>query len=109
MERVRAAGDWPGRLAALDAALLRRLGPVALPPAEVTEAWRLTTAAHGTAACYVVTADPTAVRARAAAAGAEIVRELTTTDYGSQEFSLRDPEGNLWSFGTYAGEPRRAG
>ena len=28
------------------------------------------------------------------------------TDYGSREFGLRDPEGNLWSFGTYRGEPR---
>jgi uncharacterized glyoxalase superfamily protein PhnB len=61
----------------------------------------------GTAACYVVTADPAAVHARAVAAGADIVRELSTTDFGSSEFSARDPEGNLWSFGTYPGEPRR--
>ena len=66
-------------------------------------------AVPGTAACYVVTADPAAVHARAVGAGATIVRELSTTDYGSKEFSARDPEGNLWSFGTYAGEPRRAG
>ena len=59
----------------------------------------------GTAACYVVTGDPAAVHSRAA--GAEIVRGLTTTEYGSQEFSARDPEGNRWSFGTYRGEPRR--
>ena len=26
---------------------------------------------------------------------------LTDTDYGSRDFSVRDPEGNLWSFGTY--------
>jgi len=31
--------------------------------------------------------------------------ELNDTDYGSREFSVRDPEGNLWSFGTYRGEP----
>ncbi|RZU33750.1 VOC family protein [Blastococcus saxobsidens] len=66
-------------------------------------------AVPGTAACYVVTADPAAVRDRAVAAGAATVRELITTDYGSQEFSVRDPEGNLWSFGTYPGEPRRTG
>ena len=47
VERVRASGTWPARFAALEAVLLRRLGPVALPPAEVTEAWRLTTAVHG--------------------------------------------------------------
>lgn len=62
----------------------------------------------GTAAVYVVTADPAAVHARAVAAGAEIVRELSTTDQGSSEFSVRDPEGNLWSFGSYPGEPRRS-
>ena len=66
-------------------------------------------AVPGTAACYVVTADPAAVHARAVDAGATIVRELSTTDHGSKEFAARDPEGNLWSFGTYAGEPRRAG
>jgi uncharacterized glyoxalase superfamily protein PhnB len=65
-------------------------------------------AVPGTAACYVVTADPAAVHARAVAAGATIVREPATTDYGSTEFAARDPEGNRWSFGTYAGEPRRS-
>ncbi len=73
---------------------------------EPGDAWP---AVPGTAACYVVTADPASVHARAVAAGATVVRELSTTDYGSKEFSARDPEGNLWSFGTYAGEPRRAG
>ena len=64
-------------------------------------------AVPGTAACYVVTADPEAVHARALAAGAEIVRAPFDTDHGSRDFSARDPEGNLWSFGTYRGEPRR--
>jgi uncharacterized glyoxalase superfamily protein PhnB len=32
---------------------------------------------------------------------ATIERELTDQDYGSREFTARDPEGNLWSFGTY--------
>ncbi|TKJ22816.1 VOC family protein [Blastococcus sp. CCUG 61487] len=68
------------------------------------DAWPAT---PGTAAIYVVTADPAAVHARAVAAGASVVRGLSTTDYGSQEFAARDPEGNRWSFGTYAGEPRR--
>ena len=35
------------------------------------------------------------------AAGAEIVMDLHDTDYGSREYMVRDPEGNLWSFGTY--------
>jgi uncharacterized glyoxalase superfamily protein PhnB len=36
----------------------------------------------------------------AKAAGAEIVEEPQKQDYGSF-YSARDPEGNLWSFGTY--------
>jgi uncharacterized glyoxalase superfamily protein PhnB len=39
--------------------------------------------------------------ARARAAGAEIVREPFDTDYGSRDYIARDPEGNLWAFGTY--------
>jgi uncharacterized glyoxalase superfamily protein PhnB len=54
---------------------------------------------------YVVTSDPDAVHARAVAAGAEITLGLSETDYGSREFAARDPEGNLWSFGTYRGHP----
>ena len=61
----------------------------------------------GTAGCYVVTADPDAVHARAVAAGAEITDPPHDTDFGSREFAARDPEGNRWSFGTYRGEPRR--
>ena len=38
---------------------------------------------------------------RARDAGAEIALGLTDTDYGSRDFTVRDPEGNLWSFGTY--------
>lgn len=60
----------------------------------------------GTFGAYVVTDDPDGLHDRAVKAGATIVRELTDTDYGSRDFIARDPEGNLWSFGTYAGEPR---
>ena len=38
---------------------------------------------------------------RVRAAGGEIALELTDTDYGSRDFTARDPEGNLWAFGTY--------
>jgi uncharacterized glyoxalase superfamily protein PhnB len=41
---------------------------------------------------------------RAKAAGAEIARELADTSYGAREYSVRDLEGNLWSFGTYRPE-----
>lgn len=54
-----------------------------------------------TVSLYVVVDDPDAHRARAGEAGAEVVRELADMDYGSREYSARDLEGNLWSFGTY--------
>ncbi|RJK96064.1 VOC family protein [Vallicoccus soli] len=60
----------------------------------------------GSAAVYVVTADPDAVAERARGLGAA-VRGPVEQDYGSREVAVRDPEGGLWSFGTYAGEPRR--
>jgi len=37
----------------------------------------------------------------AKAAGAEIVRELVTQDYGGREYTARDLEGHVWTFGTY--------
>ena len=58
----------------------------------------------GNDSVYVVCDDPDGLFARATAAGAEVVRELKDEDYGSRGFSVRDPEGNLWSFGTYRGE-----
>jgi uncharacterized glyoxalase superfamily protein PhnB len=61
----------------------------------------------GTFGAYVVADDVDALHERAAKAGAEIVRAPFDTDYGSRDFMARDPEGNLWSFGTYRGEPRR--
>ena len=54
-----------------------------------------------TGGVYIVSADPDAILARAAQAGAEIVRPMQTTDYGSREFALKDPEGFNWSVGTY--------
>jgi uncharacterized glyoxalase superfamily protein PhnB len=54
-----------------------------------------------TVSIYIVVADPDAHYERARAAGTEIVRELTDEDYGSREYSARDLDGNLWSFGTY--------
>jgi hypothetical protein len=50
---------------------------------------------------YVVVIDPDAHCARARDAGAEILREPFDTDYGSRDYSAKDPEGNVWHFGTY--------
>ncbi len=62
--------------------------------------------APGTQSLYVITADPAAVLERCRAAAVEIVRDLEEPDYdpGGRGFAIADPEGNLWSFGTYAGE-----
>lgn len=59
----------------------------------------------GSAGGYVVTNDPQALYERVLSHKAEIVRPLAKTDYGANEFAVRDPEGNLWSFGDYTGEP----
>jgi uncharacterized glyoxalase superfamily protein PhnB len=58
----------------------------------------------GNDSVYVVCDDPDALFERATAAGAEVIRGLTDADYGSRGFSVRDLEGNIWSFGTYLGE-----
>ena len=58
----------------------------------------------GPTTTYVVVDDPDALHDRAKAAGAEIVRELVDTDYGSRDFAARDPDGNVWTFGTYRAE-----
>lgn len=59
----------------------------------------------GTAGGYIVTADPGVLFERVRENGADIIRPLAVTDYGANEFAVRDPEGNLWSFGDYRGEP----
>ena len=58
---------------------------------------------------YVAVEDADAACARAREAGAEIVSELQDTDYGSRDFTARDLEGNLWSFGTYRPAPTQSG
>jgi uncharacterized glyoxalase superfamily protein PhnB len=58
----------------------------------------------GNDSVYVVCDDPDVLFHRAVTAGAEVLRGLRDEDYGSRGFTVRDPEGNLWSFGTYGGE-----
>lgn len=57
----------------------------------------------GVGLVYVVTRQPDVVHDRAVAAGATVVQPLQEQDYGSREFAVRDPEGVIWSFGTYVG------
>jgi uncharacterized glyoxalase superfamily protein PhnB len=54
-----------------------------------------------TRSVYIVVPDADAVHARAVAAGAEIVKPLRDTPYGSREFAVKDPDGHSWSVGTY--------
>ena len=58
--------------------------------------------APGQGVVYVVVEDADAHHDRAVAAGAQVEMALTDQDYGSRDYSARHPEGNLWSFGTYA-------
>ena len=55
----------------------------------------------GTAAAYLVADDPEAVVAAAVGAGGHLVRAVVEQDYGGKDGTVRDPEGNLWSFGSY--------
>jgi uncharacterized glyoxalase superfamily protein PhnB len=77
-------------------------GGVILGDAERGDAFHLSLP-FGPVSIYVVTDPPDALHDRAVAVGATIVRGLRDEDYGSRGFSATDPEGNLWSFGTYAG------
>ena len=77
-------------------------GGVMLGDAEGGDAFHLSLP-FGPVSIYVVIDQPDALHDRAVAVGATIVRGLRDEDYGSRGFSATDPEGNLWSFGTYAG------
>lgn len=54
-----------------------------------------------TQSVYAIVADVDAHHARAAAAGAEVVYGPEDQEYGGRLYSCRDPEGHLWSFGSY--------
>jgi len=59
----------------------------------------------GPTAVYVTLDEVDSMHERAATAGAEIVMPPTDQDYGSRDFAARDPEGNVWCFGTYRPGP----
>jgi uncharacterized glyoxalase superfamily protein PhnB len=50
---------------------------------------------------YLIVNDADAVYATAKAADAEIVIDIADMPYGGRAFTCRDPEGHLWSIGTY--------
>ncbi len=58
----------------------------------------------GTGSLHVVTANPDAVITRALSLGAPVIHPLTDqTDYPSRDFTVADPDGNHWTFATFAG------
>lgn len=55
----------------------------------------------GTQSAYVVVEDVDAHHDRALAAGAKVVRSPVDEDYGGRGYTCLDPEGHVWSFGSY--------
>ena len=56
---------------------------------------------RATSATYLVSAKCAELYERAKGAGAEVLMELKTMDYGGLAFAVRDPEGYQWSVGEY--------
>jgi uncharacterized glyoxalase superfamily protein PhnB len=54
-----------------------------------------------TQSIYLVVPDSDSVYTRAQESGGKIVWPIKNTDYGSREFTVKDPEGHSWSVGTY--------
>ena len=50
---------------------------------------------------YLIVKDADAVYRSAKAAGFAIVLDIKDEDYGGRGFTCRDPEGHLWTIGTY--------
>jgi uncharacterized glyoxalase superfamily protein PhnB len=66
----------------------------------------------GRAVIYLVLDGADAVDAhhdRAVAAGAEVVQGLVDQPYGSREYAVLDPEGNVWTVGSYRPQVKGAG
>ena len=65
--------------------------------------WKTSAEAGGnTIALYIYVADPDAHCASARAAGAEILAEpFDNEGYAGRGYAARDPEGYVWSFGSY--------
>ena len=54
-----------------------------------------------TQSCYFYVADAAAHFAQARTAGAEIILDLQPYDSGGEGYSCRDPEGHIWTFGSF--------
>lgn len=65
-------------------------------------------AAQGGKCLYLAVPEVDALFARVAQSGVAILETPADRTYGSREFLCSDPEGNLFSFGTYAPVPPAA-
>lgn len=54
-----------------------------------------------TGAIYAIVANPDTHHAKSVTAGFDIIMALRDEFYGGREYSVRDPEGYVWTFGTY--------
>lgn len=54
-----------------------------------------------TQSTYLVVNDADHVYGRVLEAGAEVLLDIKDEDYGGRGFTCRDPEGHIWSIGTY--------
>ncbi|MGR3804576.1 VOC family protein [Marinibacterium profundimaris] len=62
------------------------------------------TGGRETTTMYVIVKDVETHNAKAMAAGATIILPLEERPHGGLQYSLRDPEGHVWTIGTY--DPR---
>lgn len=81
-------------------------GMIMFGPALDTEFDRLQKPADGpdaqvTQSAYIIVDDADTHYARAVANGAIIEIDIQDEDYGGRGYTCRDPEGNVWNFGTY--------
>jgi len=85
---------WQDRMVMVSSALFT-------PHASVTGAKTPTQAGGVTMELYLVVADVDDHANRARAAGATILAEPDDKPYGGRGYAARDPEGHVWSFGSY--------
>lgn len=86
----------------MHAELLLNGGVVMLGTARPEQKWMspLDLPAIHAMTCWVLD-DADAHYQRAVAGGATIIRPVQDEDYGGRDYLARDPEGNVWCFGTY--------
>ncbi len=56
---------------------------------------------RATTTVYLVVPDPDAIYATAKAAGATMILDIADKEHGGRAFTCRDPEGHIWSVGSY--------